>query len=101
MPKNLEEKLAKLERLDRELLRNLSGMPNIGGAVSISDFILLGAVKRMLALSDGFRGHIRQKNFTCAAALLRLQLDTALRLHAGPSIPVLRSTRRRYSMGRG
>jgi hypothetical protein len=49
----------------------------------VSDLVIFGALKRTLALSGGFRRHIRDRNFTCAAALLRLQLDTALRLFAG------------------
>jgi hypothetical protein len=82
MPDTLDDKLARIERLDSELLRKFGEMTVKGGPMYISDFILVGAAKRTLALSDGFRGHIREKNFTCAAALLRMQLDTALRLHA-------------------
>jgi hypothetical protein len=74
--------LANLERGDDELRHYFVGLMKADSALYISDFIIIGALKRTLALSDGFRGHIRNRNFTCAGALLRLQLDTALRLYA-------------------
>lgn len=53
-----------------------------GSEVYPADFFVLGAVKRILALSAGFRGLIEARNFTCAASLLRLQIDTAARVYA-------------------
>jgi hypothetical protein len=47
-----------------------------------SDFVLVGALKRTLSLSDGFRKHIRDRNFICAGTLLRAHLDTAGRVSA-------------------
>lgn len=47
-----------------------------------SDFVLVGALKRTLSLSDGFRKHIRDRNFICAGTLLRAHLDTAVRVSA-------------------
>ena len=52
-----------------------------------SDIFLVGVAKRTLALSEGFRTHIAARNFTCAAALLRLQVDTALRVYAACLVP--------------
>lgn len=83
MSEMLEDKLAKIEHGDEELRRYfLQAMKN-DPSIYVSDLIILGALKRTLALSSGFRTHIQDRNFTCAAALLRLQLDTALRLYAG------------------
>lgn len=53
------------------------------GAVYGFDLFANGAVNRSLALSVGFRMLIRDRNLICAGALLRLQLDTALRFFAG------------------
>jgi hypothetical protein len=83
MSETLEQKLARIEQADDELRRYFARAIRDDQSMYISDFIIFGALKRTLALSDGFRGHIRVRNFTCAAALTRLQLDTALRLYAG------------------
>ncbi len=45
------------------------------------DFFVLGALKRILANSHAFRLLIEAKIFPCAAAILRMQLDTAMRLN--------------------
>jgi hypothetical protein len=82
MSETLEQKLAKIEQADDELRRYFAVAISEDQSMYVSDFIIFGALKRTLALSDGFRGHIRHRNFTCAAALTRLQLDTALRLYA-------------------
>jgi hypothetical protein len=78
----LEAKLASIERGDEELRQYFCRLIKADSSIYVSDFIILGALKRTLALSGGFRTHIRDRNFTCAGALLRLQLDTALRLYA-------------------
>jgi len=83
MSATLEERLAKIERADEELRQYFLRAMQADTSLYVGDFLILGALKRTLALSAGFRGHIRDRNFTCAGALLRLQLDTALRLYAG------------------
>ena len=47
------------------------------------DLLAIAAIKRSLALSVGFRTLVRDQDLTCAGAILRLQLDTALRIFAG------------------
>ena len=47
------------------------------------DFLAIAAAKRSIALSAGFRTMVRDQNLICAGAILRLQLDTALRIFAG------------------
>ena len=47
------------------------------------DLFLCSVIKRSLSLSTGFITMIRDQNFICAAPLIRLQLDSALRVFAG------------------
>lgn len=53
-----------------------------GGALFLVDLYIIGAIKRSLGVSAGFRLLVESENFQCAAALLRLNLDTAMRLYA-------------------
>ena len=53
------------------------------GDVYPFDLFANGAANRSLALSSGFRTMIRDRNFICAGAIVRLQLDTAFRFYAG------------------
>jgi len=82
MPETLEEKLNAIEARDEQLRQYFLDAMKADPTLYIADFVIYGALKRTLALSDGFRRHIRERNFTCAGALLRLQLDTAIRLYA-------------------
>jgi hypothetical protein len=82
MAEKLDEKLAKIERGDNQLLRVFAELTKVGAQSYLSDILIIGALKRTLALSQGFRTHIRDKNFTCAGTLMRAQLDTALRVNA-------------------
>jgi hypothetical protein len=44
---------------------------------------VMGALRRTLAQSQGFRDQLAAKNFPCAAGiLLRMQIDTAMRVNA-------------------
>lgn len=47
------------------------------------DILVCAATNRSVALSAGFRTLIYDRNFICAGPLVRLQLDTALRVFAG------------------
>jgi hypothetical protein len=53
-----------------------------GGALFGVDFIALAAINRSAALTRGFLQMLEDRNFLCLAALLRLQLDSALRFAA-------------------
>jgi hypothetical protein len=53
-----------------------------GGKLYPLDLLALGAVKRSMSLCHGFLQLIEDYNFTCAGALLRMQLDNALRFYA-------------------
>src|SRR5271154_1040794 len=43
------------------------------------DVLAVAALNRSMALCKGFHSLVQQKNFICAASILRLQLDNALR----------------------
>lgn len=79
---DLAGRLRRLENLENELIHK--GVQSIGpnAAIHQTDLFLLGALRRTLAQSRGFRDLISARNFPCAAAILRLQLDTAMRVNA-------------------
>lgn len=78
---DLAARLAHLKAFEGELTRKAAAL--LGrGAVGHTDFFVLGAVRRVLAQTAGFRNLIEAKNFPCAAAILRLQIDTAMRINA-------------------
>jgi hypothetical protein len=52
------------------------------GALYGMDLLAWGALNRSRAHISGFESLVRAKNLICAGALLRLQLDTALRFYA-------------------
>jgi hypothetical protein len=80
----IEAALKELDEERKALLAVAERMARANGA-SLYPFDILanGAVARSLALAKGFSEMIRQRNLACAGALVRLQLDTALRLTAG------------------
>jgi hypothetical protein len=83
MSETLEDKLTKIEDRDHDLLKLVKQLiEKNDGEMYFSDLYLIGAMKRTIALSQGFRNHIRERNFTCASTLMRAQLDTALRVNA-------------------
>lgn len=53
-----------------------------GGALYGMDLLAVGALNRSKAHITGFMALIEAKNMICAGALLRLQLDTAMRFFA-------------------
>jgi len=48
----------------------------------MTDVYMYGALKRALFIADGFQQMVERRNLICAGALLRLQLDTVLRVGA-------------------
>ena len=84
-PETLADKLRRIEGLEAEALklfhRGLDAPP--GRDIYVSDLFLVGAARRALAHCSGFRAMIGARNFPCAAPILRMQLDTGLRIFAG------------------
>jgi hypothetical protein len=73
-------KLAKLDSVHLSLFKQMAGA--YGGAFYGMDLLAFGALNRSKAQIAGFKVLVRSKNLICAGAILRLQLDTALRFYA-------------------
>lgn len=73
--------LANLERAEHELL-DLYQHHMVNRPFGHQDLYLLGIACRTLANSQAFKKCVEDRNGLVAAALLRLQLDTVLRLYA-------------------
>lgn len=87
---SLEESLTRLTEMDRAHLEPGMGMAKaFGGALYGMDLLAFGALNRSKAHIAGFRALIGQRNLICAGALLRLQLDTAMRFFAASSAAAL------------
>jgi hypothetical protein len=76
------EPLAEIERLGDELMKQVAESMTLKKDFTSSDMFMLGAVRRTLAQSKGFSQLISARNFPCAAAILRMQIDTAMRVYA-------------------
>lgn len=78
------ESLNKLQARSREMgelgARILTAC---GGNCYPLDMLFLAALNRTFAQISGFVSMLGARNFICAAPLIRMQLDTALRLYAG------------------
>jgi hypothetical protein len=80
---SLEDALKWLAELDETTLPRVKEMLEAdGGKVFGLDFLALAAIKRSMALTAGFRSMLTARNLICAGALVRLELDTALRFFA-------------------
>lgn len=83
---NLRERLLILEQQEKQLLQLLASIVVPGQAFTAHQLhgylFVFGIGKRTIAQSTGFRSMIDARNFMCAAGLLRMQIDTAMRLNA-------------------
>lgn len=79
----LEKKIKNLESIKDKLL-NLSHLmlKADGGNFFPVDIYASGIIKRSLSITDGFSTLCFEKNYLCAAALLRLQIDNCIRFYA-------------------
>ncbi|MCX7016404.1 MAG: hypothetical protein NTW86_28245 [Candidatus Sumerlaeota bacterium] len=83
MDESLATALSAIEDLDKRILKVAEAMIGAhGGDMYGVDLLANAAMNRSLALSSGFRTLIAAQNLLCAGALLRLQIDTALRFSA-------------------
>lgn len=79
----LQAKIDELNRLETALIQLTADCLNAnGGALYPLDLMAAAAAKRSFSLVRGFRQMLKDRNMLCAGALLRLQLDTALRFYA-------------------
>ncbi len=51
-----------------------------GGNIHTPDLWINAGIRRSMQVQDGFTEMVRARNISCAGALLRVQIDTALRL---------------------
>jgi len=72
--------LAEREKQHLELGQRM--LEAFGGTLYGMDLLAVGALNRSTAQISGFRHLVSVKNLICAGALLRLQLDTAMRFYA-------------------
>lgn len=78
----VEEMFAWLDRTENELLTTYQDRISKGKEFGHQHLFLYGIANRTLAQTRAFRQCIEDRNGLVATALLRLQLDTALRLYA-------------------
>ncbi len=78
---DLATRLARLDRFEAELVRKAAPLLGATTALSHADFFVVGATRRTLAQARGFKQLIEARNFPCAAAVLRMQIDTAMRVN--------------------
>ena len=84
MDDKIRRGLQRLKEKEKRMLRLAGlGMQADGGAMYPFDFWTNAAMNRGIQLSSGFRNSIKKRNAICSGALLRLQIDTALRFSAG------------------
>jgi hypothetical protein len=75
--------LGKLAALESEHLGTFRRMSiAYGSALYPLDLLAAGALNRSVAQCSGFRVLVEARNYICAASILRLQIDTALRFFA-------------------
>lgn len=75
--------LCEIERTEKLLLNSAERVTADNANIFPFDFLANAAINRSVAISTGFRTLIRDQNFICAGALIRLHLDTVLRFMAG------------------
>ena len=78
----LEKRLSALQRLEAEITEKAQDSISRQSSFSHSDMYVLGALKRTLAQCEGFQLLIGARNFSCSAAILRIQIDTSMRISA-------------------
>jgi hypothetical protein len=80
---SLEKRIKHIEGLGELHLKHLMEMMQAdGGKIFGLDLLAQAAFKRSMSLCSGFSCLVRNKNYLCAATLVRLQLDTCLRFFA-------------------
>lgn len=78
--KEIEALIPELERINEEAIPIAKGI--IGNTLLQVDLGFAALLNRSQQLTDGFIAMVKARNLTCAAALLRLQLDNCMRLYA-------------------
>jgi hypothetical protein len=75
--------LHQLKNMDDVILKHAEAMLKAeGGKIYGLDTFAVGALKRTMALTNGFISLIKERNLVAARALLRMHLDTVMRFFA-------------------
>lgn len=74
--------LSDIQRAEKELLELYRKQISVVGPLTYQHFYLFGIARRALSQSNAFRSMIESRNSLVALALVRLQMDTMLRLYA-------------------
>lgn len=77
----IEKRLNYLRESEKILLEAQMEILKVESLYS-GELVIMGAINRSLALIDGFVTLMDKRNLLCATPLIRLQLDTAMRIHA-------------------
>lgn len=78
-----DELLDHIDKKSPVLIRFGKQLSAISSDLQTFDFYLIGALNRTINLNKAYTTLTREKNFIAAAALIRINLDTLLRLYAG------------------
>lgn len=82
-----EDRVEHIKRAEDEFRDKLAGLISANTPIALSDLFAVGAARRFLALSAGFRTLARERNFPSCAGLLRMQIDNAARMNALRMVP--------------
>lgn len=88
LPKDLREAISKFDQVEKRVSDLwLAIMRADEGRLFPLDLFIQGAIKRTLSQAEGVKLLLENANLVCARSLLRLQIDTAMRLLAASLAP--------------
>lgn len=77
-----EELLIEIDNKSKAIIKMGEQLSAISNNIETFDFLLIGALNRTINISKAYTTLIRDNNFIAAAPLIRLNIDTLLRLYA-------------------
>lgn len=77
-----EELLIEIDNKSKAIIKMGEQLSTISNNIETFDFLLIGALNRTINISKAYTTLIRDNNFIAAAPLIRLNIDTLLRLYA-------------------
>ncbi len=83
VPQSLEEVFSGLEKIEGDVLSLFESHTSSSSTFYNANLVLWGVGNRTISQCRGFASMLRDRNFSCSSAILRMQLDTVLRLYAG------------------
>ena len=83
----IESRIEPIGVLRKDLLKQVAHYLKASDGFTQVDLFLIGATNRTIAQVHGFRDLILAKNFLCAGAILRMQIDTSMRIFGLSLVP--------------